>query len=452
MIKLINVVEVSLLMSGEKIKVRLLFWGKPKGYAKWPNIYFDTEKRAEELRRALEERFPDFSFIDGSLIAKYEDVLEVAEKVGEGGEVCVLIFHLASGWFPAYEIMKKIPTVVMVDPYLWGYAGMITHVHGLSEEGRRGFIVSSSSWKDIELGLRVIKAYATLKSAKILLVGTEESKESNLYVDNLEDLGVEAIHIGFDELKEMYEEVSLEEAKKLASELRRGAEKIVETEDEEIVKGARMYYALQRLAEKYGAIGVSVDCLRGFYANKLPAYPCIAFSLLDDGGEIMASCEYDVHSLLTKIIMREIAERPGFISEPAIDTSKNLAIYAHCVSPRLMNGFGGEGERYWIRTHAEDDKGATLEVFYSHSKPVTIVKVIPEEKRILLLKGELLGSEESEGGCRCKAVVRVGDAQKLADHWQHSWHRVLYYGDWTREVTWLGRMLGYEVFWEPGTL
>ncbi|OYT31433.1 MAG: hypothetical protein B6U94_03195 [Thermofilum sp. ex4484_79] len=195
-----------------------------------------------------------------------------------------------------------------------------------------------------------------------------------------------------------------------------------------------------------------MNCLGGFYSGKLDAYPCIAFALLDDEGEVMSACECGIDSLLTKIAMKEIADKPGFLSEPAIDSSNNLAIYAHCVSATKLYGFDKEAEPFIIRDHAEDNKGASLQVLNSHFGVGTVTKIFPLEKKVLLLKGEIQGRMESELACRTKIVVKVKDAQRLIEEWLYGWHRVLYYRDWSKEIRWLSKLLGYELVVEEGSL
>ncbi|RLE58748.1 MAG: hypothetical protein DRN53_07935 [Thermoprotei archaeon] len=226
------------------------------------------------------------------------------------------------------------------------------------------------------------------------------------------------------------------------------AEGVIGVSHKDVRESARLYLALKKILQKYEADGIAIDCLGGFARGELSAYPCLAFMLLDDEGEYVCACENDLNSLITKLTMKYIARRPGFLSEPAIDTSNNLAIYAHCVAPLKMSGYESTPEPYLIRTHAEDDKGVGIQVLFRSNVPITIVKFVLSEKRVLLLSGELLGNMEKEVGCRSKAIVKVKDAQKLIDTWQHSWHRVLYYGNWSREVKWLAKLLGYRIYLE----
>ena len=435
----------------EQTVVRIIFWGEPKGVSKWPTIDFDAEKRAEKIFKILKENLRGFKFVGGNLVKNSEEAEELLKEIGQEGEVCSVIFHLSSGWHDSLKIMEKLPTVVICDPFLWGYAGMTVHSVNLRKRNVRGFIVSSSRWSDVFKAFRVIKAYDSLCNAKILVIGKHVlSARREAYEKAVKRIGGEIKFIDFSELREAFQKIDIQKAERTADDLIAEANKIVEPSREEIVKSVRLYYALKNLCLKYGVSGVTIDCLGGFYRGELPAYPCVAFALLDNEGEIMTACECDVDSLLTKIAMKEIAERPGFISEPAVDTSRDVAIYSHCVSATRMYGFSRPPEEYWIRSHAEDNKGVCLQVLFKGVIPVTVTKLLPVEKRILLLKGELMGHEEAEGGCRNKAVVKVADAQTLIDEWQHNWHRVLFYGDWTKELKWLSRLIGFSLCMEPG--
>lgn len=324
---------------------------------------------------------------------------------------------------------------------------MVSLSHALRNFKAKGFIVSSSEWSDIDRAFNVIKAYLKLRKSKILSIGYGLNEDDKRVIE-LRNLGVKVESIGFRELVNEYDKVSRDDALPLARKIVNNADNVVEPSMDEIVDSIRLYIALRRLLERNKADGIAIDCLAGYSRGDLPVYPCLAFMLLDDEGTYVTACENDLDSLVTKLVMKWIANRPGFICEPVMDTSKNLAIYAHCVAPTKMSGYENASEPFVIRSHAEDDKGVSIQVLFRANVPVTITKIVLEEKRILLLKGTLLGHLERNLGCRSKAIVKVSDAQRLIDEWQHGWHRVLYYGDWTREIIWFAKIMGYSVHWE----
>jgi hypothetical protein len=52
--------------------------------------------------------------------------------------------------------------------------------------------------------------------------------------------------------------------------------------------------------------------------------------------------------------------RPGYISDPVIDTSKRQIIYAHCVASNKVFGPHGGSNPFRIMTHSEDRSGASV--------------------------------------------------------------------------------------------
>ena len=120
-----------------------------------------------------------------------------------------------------------------------------------------------------------------------------------------------------------------------------------------------MYLAQKALLKKHGASGITVNCLGGFYGGKITAYPCMGFFQLNNDG-LVGACEADLRSTLTMLAITYLTGRPGYISDPVIDTSKNQIIYAHCVAPNRVFGPGGPANPYHIRNHSEDRKGACV--------------------------------------------------------------------------------------------
>ncbi|NTW38192.1 MAG: hypothetical protein HGB17_19305, partial [Syntrophobacteraceae bacterium] len=95
---------------------------------------------------------------------------------------------------------------------------------------------------------------------------------------------------------------------------------------------AAMYLAEKAVLKKYNANAITINCLGGFYGNHIHAYPCLGFhELLNEG--LIGACECDIRSTATMVVLTAMtAGRPGFISDPVIDTAKRQIIYAHCVA------------------------------------------------------------------------------------------------------------------------
>ena len=211
-----------------------------------------------------------------------------------------------------------------------------------------------------------------------------------------------------------------------------------------------MYLAMAGVMEDHHAQAITVNCLGGIYSQQMVcAYPCIGFMELDDQG-FVGACEADQRSTLTKLIMTYQAGRPGFISDPVIDTSKNQIIYAHCVAPSKVYGPDGPYNPFHIRSHSEDRKGAAIRSLMPLGQMTTTIEFDHNRKQVIFHQGVTVENVDEDMACRSKLAVEVkGDVFKLLNQWdQWGWHRVTFFGDLKREVETLAMLYGFEMLYE----
>ena len=196
-----------------------------------------------------------------------------------------------------------------------------------------------------------------------------------------------------------------------------------------------MYVAMQDLMRKHSASGISINCLGGFYGGHLKAYPCLGFSQFNNEG-LVGGCEADQMSALTMAVMGALVGRPGFISDPVIDTSKNQIIYAHCVAMTKPFGPNGPANPYRIRNHSEDRQGASIQSLLPPDYMTTTLEINPVSRQVLMHQAKTAGNNPSDMACRTKLEAYVqGDIEKLTENWRMGWHRVTFYGDLRESVT-----------------
>jgi L-fucose isomerase-like protein len=208
-----------------------------------------------------------------------------------------------------------------------------------------------------------------------------------------------------------------------------------------------MYLAMREVMTKHKAQGIAVDCLNLFYAGKLAAYPCMGFFQMNDDG-LVGACESDVTSAATMLAVTYLTGRPGYISDPVIDTSKNQIIYAHCVAPSKVYGPKGGSNPYHIRSHAEDRKGAAVRSLMPLGEVTTTLKFVPDQKAMVLHQARTVANLDDDKACRTKLAAEVKDARKLAGQWQFGWHRVTVYGDVQEPLIEFGKALGLAIIQE----
>ncbi|UCE21619.1 MAG: hypothetical protein JSV46_05235, partial [Candidatus Aminicenantes bacterium] len=290
---------------------------------------------------------------------------------------------------------------------------------------------------------RCIDCITKLRHSTVLVVGGQPDKK-------IEELfGTKMKGVDFPEISAAYKKADQKEAKKWSERWMREAAKIIEPSRQDIEKSAVMYIAMRALMDKYTARAIAVNCLGGFYGGYLPAYPCLGFMQLNNDGYVGA-CEADQRSTLTMLLMAYLTNRPGFISDPVIDTAKNQIIYAHCVAPTKVFGPQGTSNPYHIRSHSEDRKGACNRSLMPLGEMTTTILFDAGKKQVILHQGKTVANMDLDLACRNKLAVEVeGDIYKLMNHWDTwGWHRVTFFGDYKRQVANIASLLGFEVFEE----
>lgn len=132
------------------------------------------------------------------------------------------------------------------------------------------------------------------------------------------------------------------------------------------------------------------------------------------------------------LVFGALTGRPGYISDPVIDTSQHAIIYAHCVAMTKPFGPQGPAYPYRIRSHSEDRKGASVESLLPAGYLTTRVEIHPELRQITVHQAVTLGCDDNDMACRTKLVARVrGDMERLTEEWRGGGHRVTFYGDIT---------------------
>ncbi len=188
-----------------------------------------------------------------------------------------------------------------------------------------------------------------------------------------------------------------------------------------------------------------MDCLGLFYSGKLSAYPCLGFFHLNNEGKVGA-CEADLRSTISMLAMGHLVGRPGYISDPVIDTSKNQIIYAHCVAPSKVYGPNGKSNPYHIRDHSEDRKGAAVRSLMPIGEIVTTIETNPVTQEIVIHTAKTVANIEEDKACRTKIAAEVKDIDKLLGEWDRwGWHRVTFYGDYRRLVADFAALTGFRM-------
>jgi hypothetical protein len=115
-----------------------------------------------------------------------------------------------------------------------------------------------------------------------------------------------------------------------------------------------------------------------------------------------------------------------------------------------MHGVSEEASSYIIRSHAETAEGVSLQVKMPIGESVTMAEFIDLDT-LVFYTGKTIGIPDSERGCRTKVAVKVDNAER----WLYNYsgglkglHRVLFYGNYTKAIKRMGRLIGFKVIEE----
>jgi hypothetical protein len=291
------------------------------------------------------------------------------------------------------------------------------------------------------------KALRQLHQTRILVVGGGWGGNAFRQASR-EVTGVEFVPVSFQEMAEAYDRADRSAAGEFAERWMKGAQTLGGVTREVVEKSGAMYVGMKQLMDKYDARGISINCLGGFYEGHLKAYPCLGFSELNNAG-LVGGCEADQMSALTMMVIGILTERPGFISDPVIDTSKNAIVYAHCVAMTRPFGPSGAANPYEILTHSEDRQGAAIRSLLPVGYMTTTLELNPVDRQVIIHRAKTIGNNPSDLACRTKLEAAVkGDLEKLTEHWGMGWHRVTFYGDLSAHVEELCRRLNLKLIEE----
>jgi len=425
-----------------KTKIRVVYAHPDPNQPNWPNIGYDFAGHIKQIHKKLTYEFPEINFLQDTVSSGSEETAQEIIKKDNGNIDGYLIYLAGCLWGGMTEaIAASGKPTIFVDNLFAGSGEFLTSYARAKREGHKVMAVSSSDFKDIADAVKCIDSLARLKRSTILVVGGKPDPGIE------KTYGSKVLEIPFEKINESYKKVKKELVKERADTWIRNAEKVIEPSHAEIEKAAGMYLAMCDLMKQHHAQAITINCLGGIYSGQMvEAYPCLGFMQLDNEG-LVGACEADQRSTLTKLLMRYLTGRPGFISDPVIDTAKNQIIYAHCVASTKVYGPEGPSNPYHIRDHSEDRKGASIRSLMPLGEMTTTIQFDHNKKQVIFHQGISVENVDEDKACRTKLAVEVkGDIYKLLDYWDlWGWHRVTFYGDLKRPVHNIASLLGFQV-------
>lgn len=473
-----------------KSRVRLVFSHTPSTRPMWPNIGYDFEPPKKRITQQLAQLSPNIEFLPVTL--QNADQARKLLDEDKGNEIDGYLVVLMSTWVgvPQAIAASGKPTIFADDLFAGSGEFLIAYSAARRQKQAVGG-VSSSRIEDLADAVRcfeILKQPGGTPQAFVEAVLASRKKNTKpagelvctpdpvQAVDPAECLarlrkctilavgggwgataeaiqqvfGTKVLRLEFKDLNHCYEKVDRAEARRWADRWMQEAEKVIEPSRQTIEQSAAMYLAMKDLLAKHKAQAIAVNCLGGFYGGHLAAYPCLGYCQMNSDGSFVGACEADLTSTITMLVLTNLVGRPGYISDPVIDTSKNEIIYAHCVAPFKVFGPAGPSNPFHIRNHSEDRKGASIRSLMPLGYMTTTVEFHPNRREVIFHQGKSVENVDEDKACRTKLAVEVkGDIDKLLREWdQWGWHRVTAYGDLREPVFALAKALGMKVIEE----
>jgi len=434
--------------SRAKARIRLVFshhreneQGKQSEQG-WPYLGYDQGKMRKEVLARLQASCPDSEFLP-AVAFSVADAQKILEE-DKSQQIDGYLSYMLGGWARAGQTFAAAgkPTIYVGD--LYGASGEILMAIAEAKRNRlKAFGVTSSRFEDVVQAVKCFECLKKLKSSVILDVGTAPG-ELGKAIGQV--FGTKVLPIPFEQLDAAYKKADRAQAQSLAKKWIGEAQKVVEPTPQEIDKSAAMYLGMKGLLAEHEAQAITVNCLGGVYGGKVDAYPCLGFFQLNSDGQVGA-CEADLQSTITMLLIGSLVGRPGYISDPVVDTAARRIVYLHCVASNKVFGPEGPTNPYRIRSHAEDHKGAAIQSLMPVGHVVTTLKFAPEGRQVVLHQAKSVANVDDEKSCRTKLAAEViGDVDKLLSQWdQWGWHRVTFYGDHKRAVHQIVALLGFQV-------
>jgi len=450
----------------------------------WPNVGYDFRPVMERFNTTLTKRCPDFEFITSMASGPEEaEKILIQDKESDVGGYVVFQMNCWNQVVQTIAVSGK--PVLYVDYQYAGSGGFLVYTAGFLREKNPclGF-VSSSDTEDLvravnefniirkggsnaefvaatsrirrkntapPAGMDLVvdecnilspeECLRQMKSSRILAVCDQNSAPS----DPIMNIPME--YISFSVLNDAWKGADRDQARSVAELWQSRAVEVVDVPFETLENSAAMYLGMKEVLKAYDANAISVNCLGGFYGNHIHAYPCLGFHELNNEG-LVGACECDVRSTATMVAFTAMTGgRPGYISDPVIDTAKGQIIYAHCVASNKVFGPDGTENPFYIMTHSEDRQGASVRSLLPTGYLTTTMEIAPERKEILLHQAIAVDNDPDDRACRTKLCAEpLGDMEKLFTEWDRwGWHRVTFYGDLKEPAHALADQIGWKV-------
>jgi len=470
----------------EKLRIRIIYslHAPVQPQPDWPNVGFDFNPAMARINSTLRNHFQNIEFLT-SLASGQEDAEKIINQDARENIDGYLVYQM-NCWNRVIQTVAKTGKPVVYADFQYGGSGgfLVYTASFLTSKASNVAFVASSRAEDLiaavscldivknggsdadflkatekaRIGSTPAARKYSCRSDKINALSPKEciQKLGNSKIIAVRDqnariadpvMGIPVEYIPFSEVNEAWSNADKDEAGMIAAGWQKSAKEVLNVPLETLATSASMYLGMKKVLRDHDAGAITINCLGGYYGGHIHAYPCLGFHELCNEG-LVGACECDINSTATMLAFSTLTGgRPGFISDPVIDTSKRQIIYAHCVAPNKVFGPEGKTNPFRIMTHSEDRNGASVQSILPTRYMTTTLEINNERREILFHRAIAVGNDPDDRACRTKLCAEpVGDLEKLFTMWDKwGWHRVTFYGDLKDPVFSLADEMGWKV-------
>jgi hypothetical protein len=474
------------IMTLKKMRIRVVYslHADKQAQSDWPNVGFDFNPVMERINNSLAKNFADFEFLP-VMATGPEEAKKIVEQ-DKSENIDGYIIYQMNCWNQVIQTIAETGKPVLYADFQFGGSGgfLVYNSAFLRDNTKNVGYVASSEINDLLAAVacfREIQKGGSVEdfknaTANVRIRSTSRTKNLNIKTDELTLIspeecvkqmqkskilairdtksgvnkplaGIPVEQVSFAELNAAWEAADKDQSHEVAARWQKNAKDVTGVTSETLHTSAAMYLGMKQVLKNHNANAITVNCLGGFYGGHIHAYPCLGFHELCNEG-LIGACECDVNSTATMVTGNILTQgRPGYISDPVIDTSKGQIIYAHCVASNKVFGPSGESNPFSIMTHSEDRQGASVRSYLPENYITTTLEIHSEKKEILLHQALAVANDPDDRACRTKLCGEpLGDIEKLFTQWDKwGWHRVTFYGDLKEPVFALADVLGFKV-------
>lgn len=314
--------------------------------------------------------------------------------------------------------------------------------------------------EEVDDVLRLFWANKVFRNQRTLYITNRGGKVGRISNSNVwnwkemdERLGLSMKVVTYEELGEEIDRVRsdaemIKTANAITDQLIQNAQD-VRMDREEIVKSVDYYIAVQNLMEKYNCMAHTIECFEfceSKMAQKWRIVPCLTNCLFKDQG-IMSACEGDLNAMMAMGMLMYASGRAAHMGNFYF-RGDDVAYMGHNVPPLKALGFDQPDVPYAIQNFVLSGWGAKIQVDFAAlpEKTVTIARVDPNMKKILLIKGEITGCVgHDKPGCSLITSLTIPDTHTLVRKTRdYGFHFAMVVGDFAEQTGDLAELLGME--------